>query len=51
MIISSGGCKFKPGRLSVNRITVGISGIVGKPMIGINGHLGGDLRGHIGIVN
>ena len=39
--------------LGINRITVGISGIAGMPMIGINGHLGlhvammmGGRRGH-----
>ena len=44
--------------LDSNRITNGINGIAGKPMIGINGHLGlhvammmGGRRGHSGIVN
>ena len=44
--------------LDINRITVGISGIAGMPLFGINGHLGlhvakmmGGRRGHSGIVN
>ena len=44
--------------LDINRITVGISGIAGMPMIGINGHLDlhvammmGGHRGHSGKVN
>ena len=54
MINNGSGCKFNPGTmlihrpsmglwhraLDINRITVGISGIAGMPMIGINGHLG-----------
>ena len=42
----------------INKITVGINGITGMPMIGINGHLGllvalmiGGRRGHNGTVN
>ena len=45
--------------LDINKITVGISGIAGMPMIGINGHLVllvammmvGGRRGHNGTVN
>ena len=72
MINSGSGCKFNPGTLlthgtskglwhpalDINRITVGISGIAGMPLIGINGHLGlhvatmmGGRRCHSGIVN
>ena len=72
MINNGSGCKFNPGTmlihgtsmglwhpaLDINRITVGISGIAGMPMIGINGHLGlhvavmmGGHRGHSGTVN
>ena len=54
MLNNDSGCKFNPGTLlihgtsmglwppalDINRITVGISGIAGMPMIGINGHLG-----------
>ena len=54
MINNGSGCKFNRGTmmihgtsmglwlpaLEINRITVGISGIAGMPMIGINGHLG-----------
>ena len=66
------GCKLNPGTmvtygtsmglvhpaLDTNKITVGISGIAGMPMIGIDGHLGvlvammmGGRRGHSGVVN
>ena len=72
MINNGSGCKFNPGTtlihgtsaglrppaMDINRIAVGISGIAGMPMIGINGHLGlhvavmmGGRRGHSGIVN
>ena len=72
MINNGSGCKFNRGTmlihgtsmglwlpaLEINRITVGISGIAGMPMIGIDGHLGlhvammmGDRRGHSGTVN
>ena len=45
--------------LDINRITAGISGIAGMPMVGIRGHLGllvammmiGGRRGHNGTVN
>ena len=45
--------------LDINRITVGINGIAGMPMVGISGHLGllvamvmiGGRRGHNGTVN
>ena len=45
--------------LDINRTTVGINGIAGMPMVGINGHLGllvammmiGGRRGHNGTVN
>ena len=54
MINNGSGCKFNRGTMMIhgtsmglwlpaletNRITVGISGIAGMPMIGINGHLG-----------
>ena len=72
MINNGSGCKFNPGTmlthgtsmglshpaLGINKITVGISGIAGMPMIGIDGHLGllvammmGGRRGHSGVVN
>ena len=72
MINNDSGYKFNPGTmvthgtsmglwppaLDISRITVGISGIAGMPMIGINGHLGlyvammmGGRRGHSGMVN
>ena len=67
MINNGSGCKFNPGTsmglwlpaLDVNRIKVGINGIAGMPMVGINGHLGllvammmiGGRRGHNGTVN
>ena len=73
MINNGSGCKINPGTMlihgtsvglwppavDINRITVGISGIAGMPMIGINGHLGllvammliGGRRGHNGTVN
>ena len=64
-MINGSGCKFIPGTmlthaaLDINRITFGISGIPGMPMIGINDHLGlhaammmiGGRRGHNGTVN
>ena len=54
MINNDSGYKFNPGTvvihgtsvglwhpaLDINRIKVGISGIAGMPMTGINGHLG-----------
>ena len=70
MINNGSGCKFNlgtalihgtsvglwPPALDITRITVLISGILGMPMIGINGHLGlhvamGGRRGHSGLVN
>ena len=73
MINNGSGCKFNPGTmlihgtsmglwppaLDINRITVGINGVAGMPMVGINGHLGllvammmiGGRRGHNGTVN
>ena len=72
MINNGSGCKFNPGTmlihgtsvglwlpaLDINRTTPGINGIAGKPMVGINGHLGllvammlGGHRGHSGTVN
>ena len=71
MFNNGSGCKFNPGTmlihgtsmglwlpaLEINRITVGISGIDGMPMIGIDGHLGLHVAmmmggpGHSGTVN
>ena len=73
MINNGNGCKFNPETvlihgtstglwflaLDINRITVGINGIAGMPMIGVNGRLGlhvammmmGGRRGHSGTVN
>ena len=73
MINNDSGYKFNPGTLvtsgtsmglwlptlDIHRITVGINGIAGMPMVGINGHLGllvammmtGGRRGHNGTVN
>ena len=72
MIANGSGCKFNPGTmlthgtsmgswhpaLDTNRITLGISGIAGMPMTGIDGHLGllvaimvGGRRGHSGMMN
>ena len=72
MIDNGSGCKFNPGTmlthgtrmglwhpaLDTNKITVGISGIAGMPMTGIDGRLGllvammmGGRRGHSGMMN
>ena len=56
MLIHGTGMELWHPELSVNRITAGLSGINGLPVIGINGHLGlhvammmGGRRGHSGM--
>ena len=62
MINNDSGYKFNPGTMvsmDINRTAAGINGIVGMPMVGINGHLGllvalmmiGGRRGHNGTMN
>ena len=72
MIVNGSGCKFNRGTvlthgtsmglwhpaLDTNKITVGISGIIGMPMTGIDGHLRllaaimmGGRRGHSDMMN